>query len=224
MKPVRVLVVDDHPLFRRGLISLLDDAPDIEVVGEAATAHQAVEQARKLQPDVVLMDVFMPGGGVEATRGICQQMPHIRVLMLTVSEDNDSLFNAIDAGASGYLLKEVRSEELIEGIRRVAEGQSVLSPAVASKVLRRVRESSPPPFSAGAPPVGGAVHITPRESELIELIARGLTNPQIAEQLELSESTVKNHIRNIIRKTHLHSRAEIVAWAAQRGLIVPPDD
>lgn len=218
MKPIRLLVADDHPLFRRGLLSLLEDTPEFEIVGEAANAMQSIELARQVEPDVILMDVIMPGGGVEATRIICQSMPHIKVLMLSASEDNENLFSAIDAGASGYLLKEGKPEELVEAIRQVHRGQSALSPAVAAKVLQRMRgggaPAAPPP---PAPP--DEMLLTPREVEVIGLLAHGLTNQEIAEELALSENTVKNHLRNILRKTRVRNRVEIVAWAMQKGLI-----
>ena len=215
MKPIRVVVADDHPLFRRGLISLLEDAPEVDVVGEAADASQAVALVNQTQPDVVLMDVIMPGSGVEATRTICQTMPHIKVLMLTASEDNENLFSAIDAGANGYLLKEGKPEELLEAIQHVYGGQSVLSPAVAAKVLERMRQNPLPK----EPAVAQNSLLTPREMEIIHFLAQGLTNQEIAQALDLAENTIKNHVRNILRKTHVRNRAGLVTWAIQRGLI-----
>lgn len=214
MKQIRVLIADDHPLFRRGLVNLLADAPAIKVIGEAATAAQAVALAHQLQPDVILMDVLMPGGGVAATRAICQAKPQIKVLMLTVSEDNENLFGAIEAGANGYLLKEIEPEELIHAIHQAAVGQAPLSPAVAVKVLQRMRQPAP-----DRPALPGPSTLTLREEEIISLLAQGLTNQEIAQRLVVAESTVKTHIRNLLRKTHTRNRAEIVAWGMKMGLL-----
>jgi len=227
MESIKLLVVDDHPLFRRGLLSLLEDTPEFEIVGEAENAAQAIEMAERTHPDVILMDVIMPGSGIEATRVICQKMPQVKVLMLSASEENDYLFSAIDAGASGYLLKEGKPENLIDAIRQVNLGQSALSPAVAAKVLQRVRHEPAAPAPAAPPPspvttvptVDPTGTVTPREVEIVRLLAQGLTNLEIAQQLELSENTIKNHVRNILRKTHVRNRAEVVVWAMQRGLI-----
>jgi DNA-binding NarL/FixJ family response regulator len=213
MKPIRVLIADDHPLFRRGLVNLLEEEPDIHVVGEAATGPQAVELAAQVQPDVVLMDVILPGGGVAATQAICKALPQVKVVMLTVSETDADLFGAIEAGASGYLLKEVGPEELVEAVHQAYAGQATLSPAVAVKVSQRVRQEP-----AASSPVESSL-LTPREVEVIQLLAQGLTNQEIAQRLIVAESTVKTHIRNVLRKTHTHNRTEIVAWAMQMGLI-----
>lgn len=214
MARIRVLVVDDHPLFRRGLIDLLRDAEDMDVVGEAASAEEALAVAREQRPDVVLMDIFLPGDGVVATRAIREALPETKVLVLTVSEEDEHLFAAIQAGANGYVLKEVTPEELLAAIRRVHEGQAVLAPPVAAKLLDRMRRGAIP---------GRLVHrqslLTEREVEVVRLLAQGLTNQEIARRLIIAESTVKTHIRNILRKTGTRNRAEVVAWATQRGLI-----
>jgi two-component system NarL family response regulator len=214
---LRVLVVDDHALFRRGLQMVLGDEPDIEVAGEAADGHEAVERAKALMPDVVLMDVRMPGrSGIEATREIREVLPHVRILMLTVSDEENDLYDAIKAGASGYLLKETRPEEVPEAIRSVVDGQSRISPAMASKLLSefatargrtRDRPSVPPPV------------LTDREMEVLRLVARGLNNRDIARELFISENTVKNHVRNILEKLHLHSRMEAVVYAVKEKLL-----
>lgn len=214
MRPIRVLIADDHPLFRRGLVGLLEEAAEIEVVGEATSGPQAVELAQQVQPDVVLMDVILPGGGVEATRAIRQHVPHAKVLMLTVSEADEDLFGAIEAGANGYLLKEIEPEELIQAVRQVHAGQAILSPAVAVKVLQRMRREPEQPPGAAEP-----LSLTPREEEVIRLLAQGLTNQEIAQRLVVAESTVKTHIRNILQKTGTRNRAEIVAWAVRTGLL-----
>lgn len=186
-------------------------------MGEAATGPQAIELAQQVQPDVVLMDVILPGGGVEAARAICKALPQVKVLMLTVSETDADLFGAIEAGATGYLLKEVGPEELVEAVHQAYAGQAILSPAVASKVLQRVRE--PTQSTSAETPL-----LTPREVEVIRLLAQGLTNQEIAQRLVVAESTIKTHIRNILRKTHTHNRAEIVARAMQMGLISSVSD
>jgi DNA-binding NarL/FixJ family response regulator len=214
---LRVLVVDDHALFRRGLQMVLGDEPDIEVAGEAADGHEAVERAKELMPDVVLMDVRMPGrSGIEATREIRETLPHVRILMLTVSDEENDLYDAIKAGASGYLLKETRPEEVPEAIRSVVDGQSRISPAMASKLLNefatvrgqnRDRQAVPPPV------------LTEREMEVLRLVARGLNNRDIARNLYISENTVKNHVRNILEKLHLHSRMEAVVYAVRQNLL-----
>lgn len=215
MKPIRVLVADDHPLFRRGLVNLLAETSGIEVVGEAASGPQAVELTGQLEPDVVLMDVVMPGGGIEATRAVCQAMPRVKVLMLTVSEDNENLFEAIEAGASGYLLKEIGPEDLVQAIQQVYSGQAPLSPVVAVKVLQRLRQTP----GVKGPDAAASSQLTPREEEIVRLLALGLTNQKIAQRLVVAESTIKSHIRNLLRKSHTRNRAEIVTWGTQIGLI-----
>jgi DNA-binding NarL/FixJ family response regulator len=214
---LRVLVVDDHALFRRGLQMVLGDEADIEVAGEAADGDEAVERAKELMPDVVLMDVRMPGrSGIEATREIREALPHVRILMLTVSDEEGDLYEAIKAGASGYLLKETSPEEVPEAIRSVVDGQSRISPAMASKLLTefatvrgrtRDRQGVPPPV------------LTEREMEVLRLVARGLNNRDIARELFISENTVKNHVRNILEKLHLHSRMEAVVYAVRQNLL-----
>ncbi len=160
------------------------------------------------------MDVILPGGGVEATHTICEELPQTKVLMLSVSETDTDLFGAIEAGASGYLLKEVGPEELVEAVHQAYAGQGVLSPAVAVKVMQRVRREP-----VGRPPPHKTSLLTPREVEVTNMLAQGLTNQEIAQKLVVAESTVKSHIRNVLRKTQTHNRAEIVAWAMHMGLI-----
>ncbi|GAB4421852.1 MAG: response regulator transcription factor [Anaerolineae bacterium] len=217
MKTIRVLVADDHPLYRRGLVDLLEEVPGIEVVGEATNGLQAVKLVEQVKPDLVLMDVVMPeGGGILATRRICQDQPQVKVLMLTVSEGNETLFEALAAGASGYLLKEIEPDDLIQAIEQVMRGQAPMSPAIAAKVLQRFRyeplgeednlTEEPPP-------------LTSREVEIIGLLAQGLTNQEIARRLVVATTTIKTHIHNLLRKTRTHNRAELVAWGMQAGLI-----
>jgi DNA-binding NarL/FixJ family response regulator len=212
---IRVLVADDHALFRRALGAVFDDEPDIELVGEASDGEEAVEMASLAAPDVVLMDVNMPKlGGIEAARRVSEMLPSTRIVMLTVSDDEDDLFQAIKAGASGYLLKEVDPSEIAAALRQVKEGHSLLSPAVASKLVSEFVSISEKAEARTARP-----HLTDRELEVLTLASDGLTNRQIGRRLEISENTVKNHIRNILEKLHLHSRMEAVLYAVREELI-----
>jgi len=212
-----VLIVDDHALFRRGLQMVLDGESDIEVVGEAADGHQALERAQELMPDVVLMDVRMPRrSGIDATREIRDALPHVRVLMLTVSDEEADLYEAIKAGASGYLLKEVSTDEVPEAIRSVMAGQSRISPSMASKLLTEFAA-----WSRRTGPTSGPT-LTERELEVLRLVAHGMANKDIARELFISENTVKNHVRNILEKLHLHSRMEAVVYAVRENLLDLP--
>jgi len=197
---LRVLIAEDQPLMRRGLRTVLELEPGFEVVGEAATGEQAVRQAHALTPDVVLMDVQMPGlNGVEATRQITGSGLTARVLILTTFDDEDYVLDGIRAGAAGYLLKDVRAEELCDVIRRVATGERFIQPQVAAIYLRRVAErAAEPPSDA----------LTPRETEVVQLLAQGKTNREISEALDLSTSTVKNHVNSILSKLRVRNRTE----------------
>jgi DNA-binding NarL/FixJ family response regulator len=218
---LRVLIVDDHALFRRGLEIVLEPEPDIVVVGEASDGQEATAKALELMPDVVLMDVRMPRrSGIEAAREIRDTLPHVRILMLTVSEEEADLYDAIKAGASGYLLKEISAEEIAQAIRSVVAGQSRISPSMASKLLTEFatmskqateRRLMPPP------------RLTDRETEVLKLVANGLNNRDIARELYISENTVKNHVRNILEKLHLHSRMEAVVYAMRQNILAVPD-
>jgi DNA-binding NarL/FixJ family response regulator len=210
---LRVLIVDDHALFRRGLQMVLDAEPDIEVVGEAGDGHQAVERAQQLMPDVVLMDVRMPRrSGIDAARDLRRLLPHVQIIMLTVSDEEADLYEAIKAGASGYLLKEVSTDEVPEAIRTVVAGQSRISPAMAAKLLT---EFATVTRRAG----GGGPNLTDRELEVLRLVAKGLSNRDISKDLFISENTVKNHVANILDKLHLHSRMEAVMYAVRENLV-----
>jgi DNA-binding NarL/FixJ family response regulator len=214
---LRVLIADDHALFRRGLEMVLDNEPDIEVVGEAHDGDQAVDRATELMPDVVLMDVRMPRrSGIEATQKIKELLPHVKILVLTNSDEEADLYDSIKAGASGYLLKEISSDEVADSIRSVVEGHSRISPAMASKLLSEFqamtkREDDRQPL---APP-----RLTDRELEVLGLVAQGKGNRDIAADLFISENTVKNHIRNILEKLQLHSRMEAVIYAVREKLL-----
>jgi len=217
-EPIRVLVVDDHALFRRGLEMVLIQEPDIEVVGEASDGEEAVGMVSTLTPDVVLMDIRMPkGSGLDACTAIKDLVPSARIVMLTMSDDEADLYEAIKAGASGYLLKEIPVYEVAEAIRAVYTGQSLISPAMAGKLLTEfasmMRDTTEQPPAARAP------RLTDRELEVLKLVARGLNNRDIAKELYISENTVKNHIRNILEKLQLHSRMEAVVYAVREKLL-----
>jgi DNA-binding NarL/FixJ family response regulator len=214
---LRVLIADDHALFRRGLEMVLEKEADIEVVGEAHDGQQAVERATELMPDVVLMDVRMPRrSGIEATTQIKEMVPHVRILMLTNSDEEADLYDSIKAGASGYLLKEISSEEVAEAVRSVCEGHSRISPTMASKLLTEFQAMTKraDDRQALAPP-----RLTDRELGVLRLVAKGLGNRDIAQELFISENTVKNHIRNILEKLQLHSRMEAVIYAVREKLL-----
>jgi two-component system NarL family response regulator len=217
--PVRVLVVDDQALFRRGVVVVLSGNEDIQVVGEAADGEEAVAKAQELRPDVVLMDVRMPRlSGIEATRHIRRSLPSTEVLMLTVSDDEEDLYEAVKAGANGYLLKEVAIEEIADTVRAVVRHQAVVSPSMTTKLIsefralaRRVSERD------DLPPPG----LTEREMQVLALMAQSRSNKEIAATLFISENTVKNHVRNILEKLHLHSRMEAVTYAWRKRLLDP---
>ncbi len=211
---IRILIADDHRLFREGLARVLNDTPDLTVVASAVNGAEAVTRAVETQPDVILMDVQMPGlDGVEATRQIRALFPDARILMLTVSEDADHLFAAVRAGARGYLLKSMGSEELVAAIHNVYEGAAMIAPSMAVKLLDEFAA-----LSAAPPPAeSGGEDLTDRERDVLGLIAQGLTNKEIAAALAVSPHTVKAHLRSILDKLHLRSRAEAAAWAARHG-------
>jgi DNA-binding NarL/FixJ family response regulator len=213
---LKVIIVDDHALFRRGLEMVLENEDDIEVVGEATDGQQAVDRTSELMPDVVLMDVRMPRrSGIEATQRIKELMPHVKIVVLTNSDEEADLYEAIKAGASGYLLKEISSEEVADAIRSVVQGHSRISPAMASKLLTEFQAMSKRTDDRQplAPP-----KLTERELQILRLVAKGLGNRDIAQQLFISENTVKNHIRNILEKLQLHSRMEAVIYAVREKL------
>ena len=219
---IRVLIADDSPLFRRGISVVLATEEEICVIAEAENGDDAVMKAAEFAPDVVLMDVRMPRvNGIEAARAIRGSSPSTKIIMLTVSDEDDDLYDAIKAGANSYLLKEVSVEEVPEAIRAVVQGQSLISPSMASKLLheytslaRRADEKQQYPTPA----------LTQRELEVLKLVAKGQSNREIGDELYISENTVKNHVRNILEKLHLHSRMEAVIYAVRERLLNIHDD
>ena len=217
VEPIRVLVVDDHALFRRGLQMVLEQEPDIEVVGEASDGSEAVQKASDTLPDIVLMDVRMPrGSGIEACMAIKEVVPTTRIVMLTISDEEADLYEAIKAGAAGYLLKEISIDEVASAIRAVHGGQSLISPSMASKLLTEFASMIKRTDDRQQVPMP---RLTDRELEVLKLVARGLNNREIAKELYISENTVKNHIRNILEKLQLHSRIQAVAYAVREKLL-----
>ncbi len=214
--PLRVLLVDDHILFRKGLASLLSSQPDFVVVGEAGDGLEGLEKTKALKPDLVLMDVTMPRcAGPEATRLITREMPDMQIVMLSVSDDDQDLFAAIRAGAIGYLLKSIKPDELFARLRGIAQGEAPINRMMAAKILREFAHS---PAQPEVRPVNWPQEITEREREVLQCVAKGMSNREIGESLNIAENTVKNHVRSILDKLHLANRAQMAAYAVQTGL------
>jgi DNA-binding NarL/FixJ family response regulator len=219
MQPIRIVIADDHPVFRFGLRALLNAMPDTEVVGEASTGEDVLALAGSIQPDVILMDINMPGvNGIEATRRIRETSPDIRILMVTMLED-DSVFAAMRAGARGYVVKGAEPTEVLRAIRAVADGEAIFSPGIAERLIHYFTS---PPVGVGDPTSSAAASIFPdlteREREVLRLIAQGLTNSAIAEQLVLSPKTVRNYITEIFSKLQVADRAQAIVRARDAGL------
>lgn len=214
MKAIRVLLVDDHTLFRSGIKSLLARQEGFEIVGEAGDGLEGLKRARLLKPDVVLLDLHMRGtSGLEAVRLITEEVPGTQVLMLTVSEDAEDLLDALRGGACGYLLKNIEAETLVDAIRRAADGESVISPQMTGKLVQGVRS-----VPREAPPPPEKEKLSPREREIMAFLARGESNKEIARALDLAESTVKIHVQGILRKLGLSSRVQAAVYAVEHGL------
>jgi two-component system NarL family response regulator len=218
-EPIRALIVDDHALFRRGLDIILDAEPDIEIVGEASDGAEAVRKAAEALPDIMLMDIRMPrSSGIEACRAIKDVAPSTKIIILTMSDEEEDLFEAIRAGASGYLLKDIPLDEVAAAVRAVHGGQSLINPSMAGKLLTEFaalarRDGREPPQQVPAP------KLTEREMQVLKLMARGMNNRDIAKELYISDNTVKNHVRNILEKLQIHSRMEAVMVAVREKLI-----
>ena len=209
-EPITVLIVDDHPVVRQGLRTFLELQEDLEIVGEAGDGEAAIAEVERLLPDVVLMDLRMPGvDGIEATRRIRSISPSTRVIALTSFTDDETVFPAVKAGAAGYLLKDIRPQDLAEAIRTVHRGEGLLHPTIAAKLMRDIAQDKPP---------GPGQGLTQRELEVLQHIARGMSNKEIAEALVLSEKTVKTHVSNVLQKLHLADRTQAALYAVKEGL------
>ncbi|MGH9248575.1 MAG: response regulator [Acidimicrobiales bacterium] len=214
----QVLIVDDDDLMRAGLVELLANDPTIEIVGQAADGREAVAQTRKLAPDVVLMDIRMPDvDGITATRELSRATPTTRVLILTTFEQDDYIFGALRSGASGFLLKRTRPEDLIDAVHTIAAGDSLLSPSVTRRVIDRMAQQPTPDLTCQAKLDG----LTSREREVLELIARGMSNREIATALVVEESTIRTHVKRILMKLDLRDRVQAVIFAYETGLNLP---
>lgn len=214
-QPIRILIVDDHTLFRSGIKALLQRQEDFEVVGEAGDGLEGLKRAKSLQPDVVLLDLHMPGiGGREAVKLLSEEVPACNVLLLTVSEDAEDLIETIRAGARGYLLKNIETDFLLNAIRCAARGESVVSPQMTGKLMMGVRMGK-----EGVALEDDKEKLSPREKEIIALLAKGVSNKEMANTLNVAESTVKIHVQNILKKLHLTSRVQAAVYAVEHGLV-----
>jgi len=214
-RPIRVLLVDDHTLFRSGIKALLQRQEDFEVVGEAGDGLEGLKRAKSLQPDVVLLDLHMPGiGGREAVKLLSEEVPACNVLLLTVSEDAEDLIETIRAGARGYLLKNIETDFLLNAIRSAARGESVVSPQMTGKLMMGVRMGK-----EGVAQEDDREKLSPREKDIIALLAKGVSNKEMAHTLNVAESTIKIHVQNILKKLHLTSRVQAAVYAVEHGLV-----
>jgi two-component system NarL family response regulator len=213
MEEISVLIVDDHTLFRKGVRQMVESEEDMVVVGEAASGSEALEQARALVPDVILMDIAMPDlDGIEATRRLCREMPHVGVVFVTMFEDDEFVFRGLQAGGRGYILKDADPETMLRAIRAVAHGESLLGANIARKVMRQFTALP----TEHAPLIDD---LSPREVDVLKLVGEGLRNKEIANALSITEKTVKNHINNIYSKLHVYDRTQAVLYAIRRGLV-----
>ncbi len=218
MDPIKVLVVDDHTLFRRGIMAVLANQENLKVVGEASDGLEAVAKAGEITPDVILMDLNMPRcSGLEATQALQAKMPEVNILVLTVSDSEADLFAAMKFGAKGYILKNTEPEELIHAIFHIAQGGVIVSPLMAAKLLAEFK--GPVTKAEGEAAPEADVLLSPREGEVLQLVAQGATNKEIGTSLFISENTVKTHLRNIMEKLHLANRSQAAAYAVRMGLV-----
>jgi DNA-binding NarL/FixJ family response regulator len=214
--PIRVMVVDDHPIWRDGIRADLETSGVATIVAEASDGGEAIERAREEMPEVILMDLRLPTvGGVEATSRIVEESPHVRVLILSASGEETDVLEAVKVGATGYLLKSATSEEIVDAVRKVREGEPVFTPPLAGLVLSEFRRV--------AAPEPGEPGLSPRENEVLRLVAKGYTYREIAEKLFISVKTVQNHVQNILTKLHLRKRYELMRYAIQKGLDRTPE-
>lgn len=215
MEKARLMLVDDHALFRSALATLIAAQADMEIVGQAENGKTAVAIAEEQMPDLILMDIHMMGGdGLEATRIIKQRLPYVKVCMLTASDDDDLLFEAIRSGAQGYLIKHMNPDDFVREVRRQLHGEPVISEEIAAKIIRTVASRSK--VVADTP---AFADFTAREVEVLKLVGQGMTNREIAQKLAIAENTVKNHLRNILQKLHFENRVQAAAYAIRNGLV-----
>ncbi|MGI6224918.1 MAG: response regulator [Peptococcales bacterium] len=217
MQKFKVLLVDDHPLFRKGMVSLLSELEELEIVGEASNGKEGILEAKRLKPDIIILDVEMPVlSGIEAVRHMKEALPNAKVVMLTISDDDDNLFRSIKNGAQGYLLKSMDPEDLIKEIKGLLRGEAALSRTIASKILREFNNLS----QRNQKEVDyQKFKLTDREAEVLVQVAQGITNKEIAMNLAITENTVKNHICNIMEKLHLKNRVQLATFAWKEGLV-----
>lgn len=218
-EPLRILLADDHRLFRQGVESLLSSRPNFEVVGSASDGCEAIELARETMPHVILMDVEMPGcNGLEATRQIKREFPHIKIIILTVVDDDETVFEAIKSGAQGYLLKDLEAYQLYDMLEGLSRGNAPLSGGIAAKILEEFNRPEPSPAERSSI----SEQLSDRETEVLELLVEGMTNKEIAEALVVTENTVKTHLANILAKLHLKNRIQAAVYAVTKGLVEEP--
>jgi DNA-binding NarL/FixJ family response regulator len=219
MSKIRVLLADDHALFREGLAGILDAQPDLEVIGEAGDGLEVIVKAQELRPDLIVMDVSMPGcDGVEATQRIKKSLPEVTIVMLTVRNEDEKLFEAIKSGAQGYLLKSIRSRDLVALLRGAVQGEAAITSSMGGRMLEEFRRLAQ---QESRFPDDDAISLTRREQEVLSLVAEGATDQEIAQELSISIHTVKSHMRNILSKLHMSHRHEAALFALREGLIPP---
>jgi len=219
METLRIMLVDDHALFRQGVKSLLDSRPDLEVVASAANGNEAIALARECKPDVILMDIEMPGcDGIEATRRIKQELPEVKIVALTVVDNDETVFEMIKSGAQGYLLKDLEAQQLFDMLEGLRQGNPPLSGQIAAKIIEEL--TSPSTAETDTPEIEP---LTERELDVLALLVDGLSNKEIAQALTVTENTVKTHLTNILTKLHVRNRIQAAVYAATHGLVDPPD-
>ncbi len=220
MSKIRILIADDHRVVREGIAAILKSQEDMDVIGEATNGLEAIEKAKTLQPDVILMDVSMPQmNGVEATRAIRKMFPHIGIVVLTMHDDDATIFNLIRAGVHGYLLKEADSAEVVKAIQTIYRGESSIHPSIARKILEEFSRMAPASREPEKAALQQAYHLSTREIDVLRRVAKGKSNKEIAVELKLSEKTIKNHLRNIFHKMQVYDRTEAAIKGIQEGII-----